>query len=302
MRAILDVECDRGGEICKTTLVDRPFLHHTIEHLVMAGATEIHLSLGTEAPSPLEPEMVDHWGSPIRSHRSTWSEVLGSLVAEGSDEPFLVGRSYCLPNLLSLPRLREEIQHSLALIHWRPAEGVRKRWTGWFGLPAQGVNVGAGVAGIAVSGGGKKRTASDCLFLEPAASLFEAHQRILRGTFPSAFLRGMEVCPGVRMGWRANVSPDAKLSGPVFVGELAKIGKGSEIGPNVVVGARSVIGRDCRISDSVILPDTYVADGMQLTNTLAAGEVVTDLDTGVQLNLGSEFLMRRLGRVEAEAA
>src|SRR5215467_2358561 len=111
-------------------------------------------------------------------------------------------------------------------------------------------------------------------------SYLKAQADVLSGRV-EAEIGGFEVSPGVWIREGAEVDPEALLSGPLCVGDYAKIEAGAQlreftvVGSNVVGSARieegAVVGDEC-----VIEPEAYVSAGVKVYpfKTIEAGAVV----------------------------
>ncbi len=78
-----------------------------------------------------------------------------------------------------------------------------------------------------------------------------------------------EAGPSPRLSLSARVHPTAALIGPVHVGRDVEIGAGAVVGPNVTVGTNCVVDRGAKVTDTVLLPDTYVVRGARLAHVVA---------------------------------
>jgi carbonic anhydrase/acetyltransferase-like protein (isoleucine patch superfamily) len=74
---------------------------------------------------------------------------------------------------------------------------------------------------------------------------------------------------GVRVAASAAVHATAVLVPPVYIGAGCEVAAGATVGPYVTVGANSVIDRGAVVTDAVILPGTYVAEGARLEAVIA---------------------------------
>jgi NDP-sugar pyrophosphorylase family protein len=75
---------------------------------------------------------------------------------------------------------------------------------------------------------------------------------------------------GVRVSSGATVHPTAVLLAPVSIGAGAEIAAGAVVGPYAVVGTDCIIDRGAAVTRSVVLPQTYVGEGVRLDSAVAA--------------------------------
>jgi len=77
-------------------------------------------------------------------------------------------------------------------------------------------------------------------------------------------IAGFEVSPGVWLGEGAAVDPDAVLTGPVVVGEYAKIEAGAHIREYSVIGANVVVKEGAFVHRAVVHNNVFVGPGTTL--------------------------------------
>jgi NDP-sugar pyrophosphorylase family protein len=104
-----------------------------------------------------------------------------------------------------------------------------------------------------------------------------------------------EIKPGVWVAQRAHISPDAKLSGPCWIGEDVTIGPRSVIGPNTVLEDRAWVEADCEISGSFVGPETLVGKYTELKESLATGNTLVNWKTSSVATVDDPFILCSLG-------
>lgn len=91
----------------------------------------------------------------------------------------------------------------------------------------------------------------------------------------------------------AYVDPSARIQGPCYIGAHSRINAG------VVVTGYSSVERNCEIDigttldHACILPDTYLASGLHVNNSVVDGTRLEHLDHGVTVDLGPTGLASR---------
>lgn len=68
--------------------------------------------------------------------------------------------------------------------------------------------------------------------------------------------------------FHAQVSRDAMLRGPIYLGRDVQIAAGAVVGPNAVVGARSRVGRRSRVENAVLWHDVSVQNGVEILDSI----------------------------------
>lgn len=100
--------------------------------------------------------------------------------------------------------------------------------------------------------------------------------------------------PRVWVGPGAVIHPQARLTGPCWIGSRSQIGADSAIGPNAIIGTHCVIDRQASVSDSVVLPDTFIGSNLHLQNMIGDGAYLLDATRGARVHIVDRFMMARL--------
>ncbi len=100
--------------------------------------------------------------------------------------------------------------------------------------------------------------------------------------------------PRVWVGPGVVIHPQARLTGPCWIGSRSQIGADSVIGPNAIIGTHSVIDRNASVSDSVVMPDTFIGSNLHLKHMIADGECLLDCTRDSRVQIVDRFMMARL--------
>lgn len=132
----------------------------------------------------------------------------------------------------------------------------------------------------------------------PNLPLFDSYSSwmtALQAWLPHAALRHRvgvrEVQPGVWVGLRSRVSPDAKLRGPCWIGENVWVAEKTTVGPYAVLENRAVVESGVEISHSTIGPDTLVGHFTEVRDSLASGNTLVNWRMGSRTTVPDAFLM-----------
>jgi carbonic anhydrase/acetyltransferase-like protein (isoleucine patch superfamily) len=126
---------------------------------------------------------------------------------------------------------------------------------------------------------------------------FNAIQQFSRQS-PSPTRIGLrELQPGVWVGLRPRISPNATLRAPCWLGDDVHIGAKAVVGPNAVVENRSLIESGAEIMDSVVAPETFVGAFTEVRDSVVIGNLLINWRNGSHLNVPDAFL---LGAVTAK--
>ena len=103
-----------------------------------------------------------------------------------------------------------------------------------------------------------------------------------------------ELSPGVFVGLRSQIAPDATLSAPCWVGANVFVGPRATIGPGTVIEDGSYIDTGAEIVGSIIGPHTYVGAYTEVRESFARGNELLKLDTGTLTEVTDRFLLGEL--------
>lgn len=127
-------------------------------------------------------------------------------------------------------------------------------------------------------------------------SLWRYHQaniRALRGEFGIDF-HAHEIEDGTFVGRRARLPSQAIDSGPVLVGCGSRVHRTARLGPDVVLGCDTLIDRHAILRRTIVLPGTYVGEGVELENAIVWGRRLIRVDRRVSLEVPDEALLADL--------
>lgn len=116
---------------------------------------------------------------------------------------------------------------------------------------------------------------------------------------------GFEISPGVWIAEGAEVHPDAKLRGPLYVGDYAKIEAGAEIREHTVIGSNVVVKSDAFLHRAVVHDNVYIGPQTNLrgcvvgrnTDVMRAARVEDGAVIGDECLVGEESVVQGNVRV-----
>lgn len=130
-------------------------------------------------------------------------------------------------------------------------------------------------------------------------SINEYHQANLEaaaGNFGHLVLPGHEVEPGIRCARGARWHRDSIKGRSVFIGPYCKVDKSAEIRGHSVLSERVIIDRNVTLDHTVVLPDTYVGEHLDVSNCIIWGQHVINVRTGGKINIVDSFLLSDMRR------
>ncbi|TDC25615.1 mannose-1-phosphate guanyltransferase [Streptomyces sp. 8K308] len=116
---------------------------------------------------------------------------------------------------------------------------------------------------------------------------------------------GFEISPGVWIAEGAEVHPDAKLRGPLYVGDYAKIEAGAEIREHTVIGSNVVVKADAFLHRAVVHDNVYIGPQTNLrgcvigknTDVMRAARIEDGAVIGDECLVGEESIVQGNVRV-----
>ena len=109
------------------------------------------------------------------------------------------------------------------------------------------------------------------------------HREILDGRV-GIELPGFEVREGVRIGEGADLSPEAKIEGPVLIGDNCRVEAGAELQPYTVLGSDVVVKTDAYLERAVVHDHVFIGPGVRLRGTIVGRS--SDLRNGARVEEG----------------
>lgn len=100
--------------------------------------------------------------------------------------------------------------------------------------------------------------------------------------------------PRVWVGPGVVIHPQARLTGPCWIGSRSQIGADSVIGPNAIIGTHAVIDRNASVSDSVVMPDTFIGSNLHLQHMIGDGNHLLDANRDSRVEIVDRFMMARI--------
>ncbi|MBB0244857.1 mannose-1-phosphate guanyltransferase [Streptomyces alkaliphilus] len=116
---------------------------------------------------------------------------------------------------------------------------------------------------------------------------------------------GFEISPGVWIAEGAEVHPDAKLRGPLYVGDYAKVEAGADLREHTVIGSNVVVKADAFLHRAVIHDNVYVGRQANLrgcvvgknTDIMRAARIEDGAVIGDECLVGEESIVQGNVRV-----
>ena len=131
-------------------------------------------------------------------------------------------------------------------------------------------------------------------------SLAEYHDTCMRAVeTPQAERRslpGRNVAVGVHVGRRSRLPLRAVHDQPLLVGDRCEVDRNAELFDHVVLSNDVVIDRGATLRRTLVLPDTYVGELVELENAIVWSNTLIRVDTGAVTKVTDTFLLADLRR------
>lgn len=116
-------------------------------------------------------------------------------------------------------------------------------------------------------------------------------QQILLPTLARERVGMREVKPGVFVGLRSQVAPDATLAGPCWIGANVRIGPRAVIGVGAIIEDGAYVDEGVEVVGSILGPRTYLGSFTELRDSFAWGTDLLNLDSGSLIEVADRFLL-----------
>lgn len=120
---------------------------------------------------------------------------------------------------------------------------------------------------------------------------YQLNMEIVRNEMGRYFYSGYSPRDGASIGYNVITPPSVTLIPPLAVGNDCRIGAISVIGSGAVISDHVLIDRQCEISDSIILSDTYVGRNLEIKGKIVAGNRIIDPEDGTCLEIEDPWLV-----------
>ena len=128
-------------------------------------------------------------------------------------------------------------------------------------------------------------------------SLSEFHQASLDaidGKVANLLIPGKETALGLTQGRYARVFPQSLKMGVAFVGSGSRVDASAEFHGRVAIADHVMVDKRARLTDTVVLPHTYIGELVDLRNAIIRGNDLIRVDRGTAMRVSDAFLLADL--------
>jgi NDP-sugar pyrophosphorylase family protein len=281
----------------------KPVLEHTLEALVAAGLREAVIAI-----SPFAEELRATFGNGQR-----WGMRLDYVLTQGEENPEMVVDRLRARLSEELLLLRGDVLHGVVLAEFLGEADDQARPIAYGKAPGAPVSLcrhrAGGRGGLEPLRWAEEPSAAAlvwptvelpnaaCNRLESLRAFHQANLDAAAGRFPNLIIPGRQAALGLTVGLRSKVSPRSLRQGIALIGNQCRIDASAELHGEVVIANGVMIDRYATLQDSVILPDTYIGELVDVRNAIVQGNRLIRVDTGVVLPVVETFLLADLREV-----
>lgn len=283
-----DSPCSALAAGCMSTLVDRPLVQHAIERMSGDGVEQLEI-VGLKSDLELQRFVCngDRWGCRVVWRGARHADDCDPLIEAAGEDRILLGDASTIP----LHSLRDQrLEGGVAALVRGPGQ---LSFTGWAQLDAPALE--------SIPRDSGRRDLREWIELLAEMEVQASHvlhgasldqllasQRLLQeleacragaSCEGEATIRliGRERSPGVRICRNVKIHRTARLTGPVFIGDNSRIGRGVCLGPNTVVGPDCIIDGHAQVSNSLICDRTYVGPWVEVQDCVVRQQEVVNV-------------------------
>ncbi|MDH3934475.1 MAG: NDP-sugar synthase [Gammaproteobacteria bacterium] len=130
--------------------------------------------------------------------------------------------------------------------------------------------------------------------LDSLPAYHRANLDVVANRYPGLKLAGWARENGLTVGRGSHVDNQSLAGEHAFVGRSTRVRPSARLAGTNVVGANCFIDSQATISDSVILPGTYVGENIEVRNAIINGNKIMRVDSGASYRVTDRFLLTQM--------
>ena len=130
--------------------------------------------------------------------------------------------------------------------------------------------------------------------LDSLKSFHQTNLDVIAGKFDNLIIPGRELALGLKIGRKSQISPQSLKQGIAFVGSNCRVHPQAELLDQVVISDNVIIDRAATIESSVILPNTYIGEFVEIKNAIVWSNDLIRVDIDTVLHISDTFLLADL--------
>ncbi|MEN7973436.1 MAG: NDP-sugar synthase [Verrucomicrobiota bacterium] len=129
--------------------------------------------------------------------------------------------------------------------------------------------------------------------IDGVPAYFDLNMKMVGGEFSRYLTAGFSEVSGNSIGYNVQTPPSALLRPPLIVGNDCRFGAMTTIGPKVVVANHVIVDAHTRLSNCLILQDTYIGRNLEINNKIVSGNRLVSADDGTTIEIDDSWIVAR---------
>lgn len=131
----------------------------------------------------------------------------------------------------------------------------------------------------------------DVMPIGDVSQYYDLNMTIVRSEMDRYLSSGYSSSDGASIGYNVITPPSVSFHPPLVIGNDCRIGAICSIGPDVVVSDHVLIDRQCELSESIILSNTYVGRNLEIKGKIVSGNRIIDPEDGSHIDIEDPWLV-----------
>lgn len=282
---------------CLLPVAGRPLIEHTLDLLVDAGVRQVALASWTDHDCLVDAlGSGERWGL-VLDHLSLFGNVgaVDDWLGDADEVLVLRGDAMISPVVGAFLTVAARVPGSFVhgTLQGRPALALaRRRADGQWRFPEEPFGGRGRPTPMGRSVGLEWGAVS---LVETLADFHAVNLSVVRDEFPGHAPFGRAVGANLLAGAGTHVASGVQATGQAHMATASTLHRGVTLAGTVSVGERVIVDRDTRVTDSVILPDTYIGSSLSVDNAIVWGQTLIRIDSQAVLRVTDGFILADLG-------
>ena len=130
--------------------------------------------------------------------------------------------------------------------------------------------------------------------LDTLAAYHRSNLDVAAGHYPGLKLAGWDRGNGLTVGRGSNISTQSLAGEHAFIGNRSRVRASARLAGSCVISDNCFIDSQANITDSGILPSTYVGENIDIRNAIVNGNQVIRIDSGASYRVTDRFLLTQM--------
>ncbi|MEN8254814.1 MAG: NDP-sugar synthase [Verrucomicrobiota bacterium] len=129
--------------------------------------------------------------------------------------------------------------------------------------------------------------------IDSIPTYFELNMKMVAGEFSRYLTAGFSDANRSSVGYNVLTPPSAHLRPPLIIGNDCSFGAMTTVGPKVVVADHVIVDSHTRLSNCLILRDTYIGQNLEIENKIVSGNRLVSAKDGTAIEIDDSWLVAR---------